>query len=219
MQGSATRDTTAGATTANAAPAATNSNKNSSINYEVDKSLKHVRHSTGNVKRLSAAVVVNFRKITSKDGKVSYKPRSEEDMAQINKLVREAMGFTESRGDTVTVANTAFSLPDAETLQVIPFWKQPATWALAQEIGRHLLIAGIVLVLFFKVLKPMFRTAMTPPPAESHAMGDAGAGAMQGALPGAAAYQGNLDSAKQLARQEPKLVANIVRTWVSGDER
>ncbi len=210
---------TAGATAANTAPAITNSNKNSSINYEVDKSLKHVRHSTGNIKRLSAAVVVNFRKITAKDGKVSYKPRSEEDMAQINKLVREAMGFMETRGDTVTVANTAFSLPDAETLQVIPFWKQPATWALAQEIGRHLLIAGIVLVLFFKVLKPMFRTAMTPPPAESHAMADAGMAGSPAALAGSAGYQANLDNAKQLARQEPKLVANIVRTWVSGDER
>jgi flagellar M-ring protein FliF len=60
---------------------------------------------------------------------------------------------------------------------------------------------------------------MTPPPAESNAMADAGTAGAPGMLPGAAAYQGNLDSAKQLARQEPKLVANIVRTWVSGDER
>ncbi len=200
-----------------AAPATSNSNKASSINYEVDKSLKHVRHGTGNIKRLSAAVVVNYRKVTSKDGKVSWKPRSEEDMAQINKLVREAMGFTEARGDTVTVANSAFTQPDAETLEVVPFWKQPATWALVQEIGRHLLIAGIVLFLFFKVLRPMFKTAMTPPPNEPRALPD-GAAAPALAASGPS-YQTNLDSAKQLARQEPKLVANIVSGWVSGDER
>ena len=202
-----------------AATSTSNTNKNSAINYEVDKSLKHIRHSTGNIKRLSVAVVVNYRKITAKDGKVSYKPRSEDDMAQINKLVREAMGFTETRGDTVTVANTAFTLPDAEALEAVPFWKEPGTWALAQEIGKHLLIAAVVLFLFFKVLRPMFRAAMTPPPQETQALPAGTPGAVPGMIGGAASYQANLDSAKQLARQEPKLVANIVRTWVAGDER
>ena len=197
------------------APVVSNVNKNSSVNYEVDKSLKHIRHSTGDIKRLSVAVVVNYRKVTAKDGKVSYKARSEDDMAQINKLVREAMGFTETRGDTVTVANTAFTVADAETLEVVPIWKQPATLALALEIGKNLLIAGVVLFLFFKVLRPMFRAAMTPPPAPQQAL----AAGAPGVIGGAASYQVNLDSAKQLARQEPALVANIVRTWVSGDER
>lgn len=208
---------TPGASTA--APVVSNVNKNSSVNYEIDKSLKHIRHSTGNIKRLSVAVVVNYRKVTAKDGKVSYKARSEDDMAQINKLVREAMGFTETRGDTVTVANTAFTVADAETLEVVPIWKQPATLALALEIGKNLLIAGVVLFLFFKVLRPMFRAAMTPPPAPQQALAAGAHGGAPGVIGGASSYQVNLDSAKQLARQEPALVANIVRTWVSGDER
>ena len=208
----------AGSKTSPPSPAAAvNTNKNSAVNYEIDKSLKHVRHSTGNIKRLSVAVVVNYRKVTSKDGKVSYKPRSEDDMAQINKLVREAMGYTETRGDTVTVANTAFTIAEAEAVESVPFWKQPGTWALAQEIGKNLLIAGVVLFLFLKVLRPMFRSALTPPAAESQALAQSAAGAPGGM--GGGSYQHNLDSAKQLARQEPKLVANIVRTWVAGDER
>ena len=198
--------------------ASANTNKNSAVNYEVDKSLKHIRHSTGNIKRLSVAVVVNYRKITAKDGKVSYKPRSEDEMAQINKLVREAMGYTETRGDTVTVANTAFTVAPTEALEAVPFWKEPGTWALAQEIGKNLLIAGVVLFLFFKVLRPMFRSAMTPPRVEIQALPDGAPGSAQGML-GGASYQNNLDAAKQLARQEPKLVANIVRSWVAGDER
>lgn len=206
-------------TTPSASTAVTsNTNKNSAVNYEVDKSLKHIRHSTGNIKRLSVAVVVNYRKVTAKDGKVSYKPRSEDDMAQINKLVREAMGYTEARGDTVTVANTTFTVAEAEALEAVPFWKQPGTWALAQEIGKNLLIAGLVLFLFFKVLRPMFRSAMTPPPVQTHALPAGVPGAAPGVM-GGASYQSNLDSAKQLAQQEPKLVANIVRTWVAGDER
>ncbi|MBI3529269.1 MAG: flagellar M-ring protein FliF [Betaproteobacteria bacterium] len=207
-----------GATTPSAPPASSSTNKNSAVNYEVDKSLKHIRHSIGNIKRLSVAVVVNYRKVTAKDGRVSYKPRSEDDMAQINKLVREAMGYTEARGDTVTVANTAFTVAEAEALETVPFWKQPGTWALAQEIGKNLLIAGLVLFLFFKVLRPMFRSAMTPSPVETQALPAGAPGAAPGVM-GGASYQSNLDSAKQLARQEPKLVANIVRTWVAGDER
>jgi len=208
----------AGATTATSPSAnASNTNKNSAVNYEVDKSLKHIRHSIGNIKRLSVAVVVNYRKVTSRDGKVSYKPRSEDDMAQIIKLVREAMGYTEARGDTITVANTAFTVAEVEALESEPFWKQPGTWALAQEIGKNLLIAGVVLFLFFKVLRPMFRSAMTPPASEIQAL-SAGAPGSASGIPGGASYQSNLDSAKQLARQEPKLVANIVRSWVAGDE-
>jgi len=115
------------------------------------------------------------------------------------------------------VANTAFTVAEVEALESEPFWKQPGTWALAQEIGKNLLIAGVVLFLFFKVLRPMFRSAMTPPASEIQAL-SAGAPGSASGIPGGASYQSNLDSAKQLARQEPKLVANIVRSWVAGDE-
>lgn len=208
-----------GAASSPAGNASAATTKNSAVSYEVDKSLKHIRYATGNVKRLSVAVVVNYRKITSKSGKVSYKPRTTEEMEQINKLVREAMGYTESRGDSVTVANTAFNVAEAQALETVPFWKEPGTHAMAWEIGKNLLIAAVVLFVFFKVLRPMFRTAMTPPPVVEPSETSAGA---RGALPAPAnqpPYQNNLDSAKLLARNEPALVANIVRSWVSGDER
>lgn len=207
----------ASATAANTS--ATSTTKNTAVSYEVDKSLKHIRYATGNVKRLSVAVVVNYRKLTAKSGKVSYKPRTTEEMEQINKLVREAMGYSESRGDSVTVANTAFNVAEAQALETVPFWKEPGTFALAWEIGKNLLIAAVVLFVFFKVLRPMFRTAMTPPPVVETPETSSAA---RGALPAPAnqpPYQNSLDSAKQLARQEPALVANIVRSWVAGDER
>ncbi len=208
-----------GAASSPAGNTSTATTKNSAVSYEVDKSLKHIRYATGNVKRLSVAVVVNYRKITSKSGKVSYKPRTPEEMEQINKLVREAMGYTESRGDSVTVANTAFNVAEAQALETVPFWKEPGTHAMAWEIGKNLLIAAVVLFVFFKVLRPMFRTAMTPPPVVEPSETSANA---RGALPAPAnqpPYQNNLDSAKLLARNEPALVANIVRGWVSCDER
>ena len=206
---------------AGAGPSA--SRKDASVQYEVDKTLKHVRNSTGNIKRLSVAVVVNHKKVTAKDGKVSYKPLGEEEMGQINKLVREAIGFSETRGDSVTVANTAFNIADAPALQAVPLWKDPGTLALAQEVGKHLLIGVLVLFLFLKVLRPMFRTALTPPPpAVTTSRADG-----QPALPNPASttftpaqpeFDINLAQAKQFAQKEPKMVANIVRNWVA-DER
>ncbi|MFN0041198.1 MAG: flagellar basal-body MS-ring/collar protein FliF [Burkholderiales bacterium] len=207
---------------AGAGPSA--SRRDSSVQYEVDKTLKHVRNSTGNIKRLSVAVVVNHKKVTTKDGKVSYKPMGEEEMGQINKLVREAIGFSESRGDSVTVANTAFNIADAPALQAVPLWKDPGTLALAQDIGKHLLIGVLVLFLFLKVLRPMFRTALTPPPPPAVTASRADG---QPALPNPAntaftpaqpEFDINLAQAKQFAQKEPKMVANIVRSWVA-DER
>ena len=207
---------------AGAGPSA--SRKDSSVQYEVDKTLKHVRNSTGNIKRLSVAVVVNHKKVTAKDGKVSYKPLGEEEMGQINKLVREAIGFSETRGDSVTVANTAFNIADAPALQAVPLWKDPGTLALAQDVGKHLLIGVLVLFLFLKVLRPMFRTALTPPPPPAMTTSRADG---QPALPNPASttftpaqpeFDINLAQAKQFAQKEPKMVANIVRSWVA-DER
>jgi flagellar M-ring protein FliF len=209
---------------ANATPAPavpTSSRKDSSINYEVDKTLKHTRLSTGNVRRLSVAVLVNHSKVAAKDGKVSMKARTADEMAQIDKLVREAMGFSQPRGDSVSVVNSPFTTEDVQVPEAVPFWKQPSFIALALDIGKHLLIALLVLFVFLRVLKPTFQSllAARPAPAATAALpgGEMSAGEL--APPGRAppSYERNLDSAKQLARQEPALVANIVRNWVAGE--
>lgn len=210
----------ANAATATPAPAAAivNSRKDSAINYEVDKTLKHTRLSTGNIKRLSVAVLVNHRRIVAKDGKVSMRARPEDEMAQIDKLVREAMGFSQARGDTVTVANSPFTTEELDVPAAIPLWKQPVIWALAQDIGKHLLIGALVLFIFLRVLKPIFKTLLASRPASQMSLPDADmAGELPAPVRAPPAYERNLDSAKQLARQEPALVANIVRTWVTGE--
>ncbi|MEQ1883396.1 MAG: flagellar basal-body MS-ring/collar protein FliF, partial [Burkholderiales bacterium] len=206
---------------AGASPIATR--KDSAINYEVDKSLKHVRSSTGNIKRLSVAVVVNHKKIVAKDGKVSMKPLGEEEMAQINKLVREAIGFSETRGDSVTVANTPFNVAESPPVETQPFWKDPASLSIAQDVGKHLLIAILVLFLFLKVLRPMFRSALTPPPPPLATLRPDGQPALPNPMPATFTplqpeFDTSLAQARQFAQKEPKMVANIVRSWVS-DER
>lgn len=205
------------------AAAPVNSRKDSTVNYEVDKTIRHTRQQVGSIKRLSVAVVVNHRKITDSAGKTSFKPLAEAEMQQINGLVKEAMGFNQERGDSLNVANSAFTAGEAEAvLPEIPFWKRPETFILAKEVGKHLLIAAVVLYLLLGVLRPLLkhlaqardRAALIPALEADGGMAVESAG-QQAAL----GYEHKLQLAKQLARQDPKVVANVVKNWVSGDER
>jgi flagellar M-ring protein FliF len=178
-----------------------------------------VRQPVGAIKRLSVGVVLNYRKTTDKAGKVSYAPLSQAEMTQISNLVKEAMGFSQTRGDTLNVVNAAFSLAEAaEAAPALPAWKDPGTIALAKEVVKNLLIAGVLFYLVFGVLRPLFRDLVrlreqAAPPPETLMEAEAGA-----ARQGAAGYEENLRSAKELAKSEPKIVASVVKEWVEHGE-
>ncbi len=205
-------------------PPPVSSNKDSRVLYEVDKTVRHTRQSVGTVKRLSVAVVVNHKRVAGGEGNANLVPRTTEEMNQITDLVRQSMGYSEARGDALSVANAAFTseeIPDAEAL---PLWRQPGTIALVKEIAKHLLIAAVALFAFFKILRPMFQRALAPieiaMPAQLGAPGeyDESLGLLTGGQQGAQAvgYGNRLESAKQLAREEPKMVASVVKGWVDG---
>lgn len=197
--------------------AAVGGHKESTINYEVDKTVKVVRQAVGGVKRLTAAVVVNYRKITDKDGKVTAKPLTTQEMTQINNLVKEAMGFNPQRGDSINVMNASFSAAEEPA---VPLWKDPEMIALGKELGRNLLIVLIVLLLFFKVFLPPLREIFSPPPPPPPEIAEGEEG---GALPEELqarlvqnTYEENLRMAKELAKNEPRIVASVVKEWLGG---
>jgi flagellar M-ring protein FliF len=110
------------AATGAAAAAGVNSRKDATVNYEVDKTIRHVRQPIGGIKRVSVAVVVNNRREVDNAGKVSMKPLSEAEMVKITELVKEATGYSKERGDTVNVVNSAFSIITPEVAPETPFW-------------------------------------------------------------------------------------------------
>ena len=187
--------------------------KDQTVQYELDRTVRHTRQPVGTVKRLSVAVVVNHRKGTAlaKDGKPATAPLSDDEMKQITALTKEAIGFSQQRGDSVNVVNAAFSIEAAEALPETPLWQQPDTLAFAKETGKHLLALALVLYVLLGVLRPLVRHLSTLPPAPEPAE-----------RPDAALSAGNqlqrLTAARQLARQDPKAVANVVKSWVSGNE-
>lgn len=190
--------------------------KESTINYEVDKTISHVLQPVGSVKRLSVAVVVNFRKMADKTGKVSFKPLSLQEIAQINNLVKEAMGYNQQRGDTLNVVNASFSAGEKEEVPALPIWKEPDNIALAKEILKNLLIAGVAFYLVFGILRPLLKELAKPRERRVAAAEAAAAGEVEISerAKEQAGYEENLRAAKELAKQEPSIVANVVKDWV-----
>ena len=199
---------------ATAQPLGGSGHKESTVNYELDKTIQHVKLPVGGIKRLSVAVVVNFKKTVEKDGKISAKPLSAAEMTQISNLVKEAMGYRQQRGDTLNVVNASFNAV-AETVPAVPLWKDPSMIALVKEIAKNLLIAAVVLFLVFGVLRPLLKELATPPP---RPVVQAEVEGVSGARPGRAGYEEQLMVAKQMAKQEPKIVAGVVKEWIGGNE-
>jgi flagellar M-ring protein FliF len=149
------------------------------------------------------------------------KPLTDAEKTQITDLVKEAMGYNKDRGDTLNVVNSPFATPDKETIPAVPFWKDPATWQMAKDYGKYLLGAVLLLYLYFSVLKPMITKIienLKAPPAFE--MPESAVAVHEGDHVEIAPrnYQANLNLAKQLAKDDPKIVANVVKTWVGGNE-
>ena len=204
---------------------ASNTHKELTTNYEVDRTIQHTKLPVGSIRRLSIAVVVNNPSSTGKDGKVTSRPYTEAEKAQITALVKETIGFDAKRGDSFNLLNSAFNNTTQEVLPEIPMWKQPDTIAMVKDIFKYLLIAGGIGFLLFGVIKPAFKTITTQSAAQEEAWASqqvthhtGGAAGLYAAQQGANSYEDNLQLAKQLAKDEPKIVASVVKQWVSKDE-
>ncbi|MBU0623076.1 MAG: flagellar M-ring protein FliF [Gammaproteobacteria bacterium] len=206
-----------------AATAPSNAHKELTTNYEVDRTIQHTRLPTGSIQRLSIAVVVNNPSSVGADGKVTTRPYSDAEKAQIAALVRDAVGFDAKRGDSLNLLNSAFNTALQEVIPETPIWKQPDMIALVKDIFKYLLIAGGIGFLLFGVIKPAYKTiaeqsaaqdeawaAMQQNPVAHHAGGMNPYAAQQGT-----SYEENLQVAKQLAKDDPKIVATVVKEWVN----
>jgi len=222
--------TPANATASNSSTS-NSSQKDSTVNYEVDKTVRYVQQPMGGIKRLSVAVVVNYKRVVDKNGKASYKPLTDAEKAEITDLVKEAMGYSKERGDSLNVVNSPFAGLDKEVTPEPPLWKQPEMLELGKEAGRYLLIGFAMLFLYFKILKPlliklthkeeepealpapMMLDAEGNPIQKTENAGD-GEGEEDPSLE-ISSYQRRLEAAKRLAKENPKVVANVVREWVT----
>ncbi len=213
-----------GTTTAIVA-APVNSQKNTTTNFEVDKTVRYEQQAMGGIKRINVAVVVNNMPVVDAEGKTTYRPLTDAEKQQINDLERQAMGFNETRGDALAVVNTAFAQAAVEEMPAVPMWQQPATIEYAKDALRFIIGIVAMFMLYKKILKPMFNKLTEPLalPTPVAALGNAEGGNGEVQAQGQSQpqlvsnYNQQIDTAKQIANENPRMVASVVSGWTSGN--
>ena len=194
----------------------------STRNYEIDRTLDYTRQPSGRLKRLTVAVLIDNVHEVGKDGKPVDRPMSSAELAHVTQLVKDAVGFDASRGDSVNVVNSSFqteATPPDTQLESVPLWERPLFTELA-KLGAGLIV---LLVLSLAVLRPLVRGLIAPARAALAAPAPAAEQALAAPAAKAAAttpqpYEQQVSSARALVNQDPKRVAQVVRTWVATDE-
>lgn len=191
-----------------------NARNDATTNYEVDRTISHIKEPVGKLQRLSAAVVVNYRLV---DGEPQ--PLNPSELENLNNLVMQAMGFDAQRGDTLSVVNSPFSDAQEATL---PIWKDPLYIEYAMQLGRYLLFALLAWIVWRKVLKPIVERQAQPPaappatPPDMQEQMDRAADAQRRASE-MSRYEENLNAARKMAEEDPRAVAMVVRSWMDKD--
>ncbi|AZT84434.1 flagellar basal body M-ring protein FliF [Marinobacter sp. NP-4(2019)] len=215
------------------APQPVNVRRESTRNYEMDRTVSYIRQEQGRVKRLTVALAVDDMKVVDpQTGEVSYEPWPEQELQRLNMLVRDAVGYSAARGDSVTVMNTAFAAEEQVEFEAPGFWEQPWFWDLMKQV-----LAGLViLVLVLGLLRPTLKSLSGAGKSERGGEAEGGYGSLDGIeggdelrqamssqdellLPGATdSYDRQLNALKGLIAEDPARVAQVMRQWVNVDD-
>jgi flagellar M-ring protein FliF len=208
------------------------SKKESIINYEVDKTIRVVKGATGVIKRINVAVVVNNQNSTDDKGKTTSIPLTDAQLQKMTTLVRETVGFSQDRGDSVNVINAPFAQEVVDTTE-IPVWRQPEVLDIARSLAWPLGTLGLAALVLLGVIRPAMKS-LAQPSSKAQATYAEDTGGQLDALESeepdrpalgapspstAVATQGELrlEDARKLTRDNPAAVANIVKTWMNGE--
>ncbi|WP_025471192.1 flagellar basal-body MS-ring/collar protein FliF, partial [Yersinia pestis] len=204
-----------------------NSRHDQTTNFEVDRTIRHTQQQAGMVQRLSVAVVVNYT--SDKAGKPIA--LSKDQLAQVESLTREAMGFSTVRGDTLNVVNTPFTASDDTRGSSLPFWQQQSFFDQLLNAGRYLLILLVAWILWRKLLRPMLAKKQVADKAAASVNN-----IVQTAQAAETVKQSKEELAlrkknqqrvsaevqaqriRELADKDPRVVALVIRQWMSNDQ-
>jgi len=217
--------------------APSNIRKQTTRNFEVDRTISYTKHQLGRLQRLTVAVAIDdIRTINQETGEVTYSSWNENELERLTLLIRNTVGYSAARGDSVNVINTPFAQQIIEPFVEAEIWESDWFWDLVWK-GLAVLMTIIVI---FAVIRPLFKNlAMSGSQAKEFALagdddglaqmnqmseGEAGDRVTLSAsdeflLPGASeGYDRQLNALKGLVAEDPARVAQVIRQWVNVDE-
>jgi flagellar M-ring protein FliF len=136
---------------------------NETINYEINRTTRRIIEPTGRIEKLSVAVLLDgtYEKVAGEDGseELNYVPRTPEEMARYETIVKSAIGFNTERGDQVEVANVSFQrFGEEDEMGARDPLEQRRFWS---GVIRHGITLVCLLLLFLFVLRPLVRWLTT----------------------------------------------------------
>ncbi|MFY4018030.1 flagellar basal-body MS-ring/collar protein FliF [Achromobacter xylosoxidans] len=188
--------------------------RDATTNYEVDRTISHIKQPVGMLKRLSVAVVVNY--VRDKDGEPQALPP--EELSKLTNLVREAMGYSESRGDSLNLVNSQFN----DGPPAVPMWRDPEMISLFKTILAWLVGGVLALWLYRKVRRSVgdyLYPPVDPEVAEAERIEAQREAQDLARAKETDRYQDNLERARTMANKDPRAVAMVLRTWMTKDEK
>ncbi len=217
----------------------TNNREQSTRNFELDRTVSYTKHQQGTLKRLTVAVVVDDKIIKAEDGTETHQPWTANELERLSILVRDSVGYSAVRGDSVNVLNAPFTsgVEVVESdLPTVPWWEK---WLMPHIKSISSVI--IILALIFGLLRPVFKSlarnggsiAEQEEARQLAALEAAGLGGMEGVsdetvtLSGGSAlllggpeqgYEQQLNAIKGLIADDPGRVAQVVKKWVNQGE-
>ncbi|GAB6069760.1 flagellar basal-body MS-ring/collar protein FliF [Thiomicrorhabdus hydrogeniphila] len=205
-------------------------------NYELDRTVSHIKNSVGNIHRLSVAVVLDDKTSLGENGEIVRKPIDEEELLRYRRLVSDTVGLDEARGDTLSVVNASFVTAPVEEVEMAPIWQETWFWNLVKQV-----LAGLaVLFIILGVIRPMLRdlskkeeTYLEYPedvPEEveelenvdeiSKALEQMNEEVEQTAVASEAESEAEhelLEKVRAIVASDPKVAAHVIKQWMSGE--
>lgn len=212
-----------------------NSRTQSTRNFELDRTVSFTKQDKGRVKRLSVAVVVDDKitldAATGQKNKVRW---SEAEIERLSMLVRDAVGYSASRGDSVNVMNESFVEADASANSEMPWWQAEWLKPFIKQGTGLLIILVLIVGLLRPVLKSLaqagIKTRAQEEAKELEALRAAGVDGFDGlsdetvtltggdalALPSPEqTYEQQLNAVKALVAEDPGRVAQVIKRWIN----
>lgn len=195
-----------------------NRNRSATLNYELDRNIQHIRHASGQVRKLSVAVVVRQRSETMPNGQVRNVVLTPEEVERMTALIQGAIGFDAERGDNVQVSSAPFAESGEAAVVELPFWKDPDITGPGMIALKYLLLVVALAFAYFAVVKPLTRwiiTSMPPPPPPSDENEDEDFMVKLSNKQTHKSFDHRLANAREMAKSDPKAVAHLIRGWMA----
>lgn len=223
-------------TQASAGPSRTESRRN----YEVDRSVSLIRTVPGTIRQISVAVLVDLKAEEAppelaEDGTEIINPDAavleQEKIDRLTQLVKDTIGFSETRGDSVNIINEQFvAAAVIPPIPELPIWQQAGFYSTAKMVSAGM----VIMFLIFGVLRPALNSVVSNQnalpgkgkrrlPASSTDLANLSEIDAPDALPAPVAiparslYDENLAAAQNLVENEPSRAARQIQNWLANE--